>query len=247
MKRTHAESEVDEPNGFNPVLAVDTDTTVCARECSAWNKRGIDVVRVDSMCDALCEADRNIFLFVAINADNIDYMAMLSALKDAAEAPVFIFTSNFNIHDQVEALHNGADVYAPFHRSEEDNIMSTLALLRRYEERGQPFNRQSKVISHRKLQIMPKIRQVFCDEKELPLTKTEFDTLHYLLVNRGISISFEQIYRNVWGTGYGDTAHSILWNHVAKLRKKIARITGEDGYIENVRDIGYRLPKYDDL
>jgi DNA-binding response OmpR family regulator len=226
---------------LDPILAVDRDETICARERDGWNRRGIDVVQVESMCDALSEAGRNMFLFVAINADNIDYMAMLPALKDAAEAPIFIITSKFNIRDQVEALHNGADVYAPFHSRVEDNIMSTLALLRRYEEQGQPFNRQSKVVTHRRLQIMPKIRQVLCDEKELALTKTEFDILHYLLVNRGISVSYERIFRSVWGVGYEDMNHSVLSNHIVRMKKKIVAATGESGYIENVRDIGYRL------
>lgn len=225
----------------HPILAVDKDVEIFEQERAGWVQRGIDALRVNSMCEAMEELSRNSYLFVAINADNINYMPMLLAMRKASSTSLFVLTSKFNIQDQVAALHSGANVYAPRQASTEENVMSALALLYQYGEQAKRRRKQPKPIPHRKLIVLPGPRQVFGDDEEISLTKTEYDLLLYLLANRGITVTFQQIYRSVWGNGYDDTTHRSIWNHVLRLRKKITEATGEDDYIKTVRDVGYML------
>ncbi len=48
-----------------PILAVDTDLAVWAREQAAWRRHGIDVLRVDSMHSAIEKQYRAAFLINA--------------------------------------------------------------------------------------------------------------------------------------------------------------------------------------
>ncbi|MDL2272965.1 response regulator transcription factor [Oscillospiraceae bacterium OttesenSCG-928-G22] len=225
-----------------PILAVDRDAELFRRENAGWKQRGIEGVRVDSMSEALEELGKGAFLFVAINADNIGYLPMLPVMRELTTTPIFIITANFTINEQVRALHSGADVYAPFQGSVEDNIMSALALLHRYGEQGKRPRRQSKAIPYRKLLVLPGLAQVFCGDVEVPFTPKEYNIFLYLLANCGIRVSFRQVYRRVWGIEHEDKDHRLLWNHIIRMRKKISDVTGEGGYIENKRGIGFLLP-----
>lgn len=224
-----------------PILAVDRDTAIFLRENTGWKQRGIDGVRVDNMSEALVKLSGDTFLFVTINADNIGYLSMLPVMREIVSIPIFIITDNFTINEQVKALHAGADAYAPFQATVEDNILSALALLHRYGEQGKRPHRHPKTIPYRNLLIFPSMRQVFCNDAEVKLTKKEYNIFLLLLANRGLPLSFRQIYRRVWGIGYEDKDHHALWNHITELRRKIREATGERGHIENVRDTGYRL------
>jgi len=224
------------------MLAVDGDVEVSLREQAVWQQYGIYTIRTNSMQEAIKELSRGHFLFTAINADNINYLPMLKIMREAAPTPIFIITSHFTIEKQVEAFLNGADVYAPFQEDVEEHILLALAVFQRYHERDRQANRPPIVImTYEKLFVFPAFRQVFCNDIEIHLTKMEFNILVYLMDNRGYVLSYTQIYREIWGLGYDDSAHNILWSHMLNLRKKIALAAG-NGYIENVRDVGYRIP-----
>lgn len=228
------------------MLAVDGDAEVSLREQAIWRQYGIYTTRAGSMQGAIEELSRKPFLFTAINADNINYLPMLKIMREAAPSPIFIITSDFKIKEHTEVLLNGADVYAHFQENVEEHILLALAALQRYNERDRPPNRPPNrppiiIMTYEKLFVFPAFRQVFCNDVEIQLTKMEFDILCYLIDNRGYALTFTQIYREIWGLGYDDTAHNVLWSHMLNLRKKIALAAG-NGYIDNVRDVGYRLP-----
>lgn len=224
------------------MLAVDGNVEVSLRKQAVWQQYGISTVRTNSMQEAIKELSREPFLFTAINADNINYLPMLKIMREAAPTPIFIITANYKIKEQTEALLNGADAYAAFQENIEEHILLALAALQRYNERDrQPKRPPIIIMTYEKLFVFPAFRQVFCNDVEIKLTKMEFDILCYLIDNRGFALSYAQTYREVWGLGYDDTAHNVLWSHMLNLRKKIALAAG-NGYIENVRDVGYRLP-----
>jgi len=226
------------------MLVIDSDLDVSRREQSGWMKSGIPTVRVDTMCEGVKRLGADSFLFTAINADTIHYLPMLKIMDEVSPTPILIITSKFTVYDEVEALHHGADAYVPFNRQVDENIMLALALINRYNERSKRGQNPPNNIAYEKLLVCPGSRQVFCGNEEIPLTEKELDILLYLLNNRGIFLTYNQIYRAVWGNGYDDTPHGTLYNHIVRLRKKIALAAGCNGYLENKRGVGYRLPAY---
>ena len=74
-----------------------------------------------------------------------------------------------------------------------------------------------------------------CD-KNVDLTKREFDLLCYLMMNENIILSREQILNAVWGYSYeGDTR--TVDTHIKQLRSKI--MSGD--YIKTVYKVGYKF------
>ena len=73
----------------------------------------------------------------------------------------------------------------------------------------------------------------------IELTKTEYDLLEYLIMNKGIVLTRTQILEHVWDYDFkGDT--NILDVYIRYLRNKID-YHYENKLIKTVRGVGYTL------
>ena len=96
------------------------------------------------------------------------------------------------------------------------------------------------VLSLPGLEIDPAHRKVYCDKLEISLTAKEYDLLCLFVANKGCVLTYDQIYRKVWGEEvFGNTNNAIAC-HVHNLREKIGRLLPEGSFvIRCVREVGY--------
>jgi two-component system OmpR family response regulator len=218
-------------------LAVDSDIDVANREALVWEKRAIGMERVDNMTDGIKKLMINEYLFFGINGGVIDFMPLLRTMSRATSSPIFIVTDNFSTQTEVNALENGADLYSRWHESTEDNILSVLAnLSRKSERKASP----RKVIIHGNLLLSPVQRSVYIKDREIELTRREFDLLHYFMINIEIVLSSESLYSHVWKNQCPEQADAVIKSAIKRLRKKITG-TDEEGYIETIREVGFKF------
>lgn len=90
------------------------------------------------------------------------------------------------------------------------------------------------------LTVLPGARQVLKGNNEICLSSLEFDTLLYLIINKNIVLSKEQIYQNVWKHDTEDYINAVTCV-IYKLRKKIEPDPSHPQYLQTVRGVGYRL------
>mgnify|MGYP000358286755 FL=1 len=82
-----------------------------------------------------------------------------------------------------------------------------------------------------------KRRAVTVDGEPVILTYKEFELLCYLLENRGVVLSRDQILTKIWDYNYSGETRTVDV-HIRTLRQKL----GDAGaLIETVRGVGYRL------
>lgn len=80
-------------------------------------------------------------------------------------------------------------------------------------------------------------RSVMVEGKSLDLTPKEYDLLFYLVENRNIALSRDQLITNVWGYDYyGDDR--TLDTHIKRLRSNLGKYRG---CIVTLRGVGYRF------
>lgn len=155
-------------------------------------------------------------------------------IRIESEVPIIMLTAKDDITDKVAGLDMGADDYMtkPF------AIEELLARIR------VALNRHIK-IAHHKMELLEigelvlnlSRHSAYYGEEELALTKKEFELLEYLLQNKNIAITREQLLNNVWDYEYlGDT--NVVDVYIRYLRQKI-----DDKYnirlINTVRGVGY--------
>ena len=80
-------------------------------------------------------------------------------------------------------------------------------------------------------------RMVYVNDKEVILTLKEFVVLKYMLENKGIVLTRDQLLTHIWGYDFDGETRTVDV-HIRTLRSKL----GDGGAeIETVRGMGYRI------
>ena len=166
--------------------------------------------------------------------DGIQILQKLRQRKDTKKLPVIMLTAKGSEYDKVMGLESGADDYVskPFGRME--LLARVKALLRRTEDL-RPAQESRYVIGD--LTVNRKRHEVFVKGEAVTLTKKEFDMLCYLLENKGMVLTRDQLLNQIWGYDF-DGENRTVDVHIRTLRQKL----GDCGtYIETIRGIGYKI------
>ncbi len=166
--------------------------------------------------------------------DGIQILQKLRQRKDTKKLPVIMLTAKGSEYDKVMGLDSGADDYVskPFGMME--LLARVKALLRRTEDL-RPAQESRYVIGD--LTVNRKRHEVFVKGEAVTLTKKEFDMLCYLLENKGMVLTRDQLLNQIWGYDF-DGENRTVDVHIRTLRQKL----GDCGtYIETIRGIGYKI------
>ena len=100
--------------------------------------------------------------------------------------------------------------------------------------------KDEQVLSLPGLEIYPGRRKIYRDRREINLTAKEYDLLCLLVANKGQVLTYDQIYRKVWGEdAYGDESNAIGC-HIRNLREKLYEAEPNAPFIIRcVREVGY--------
>lgn len=153
--------------------------------------------------------------------------------------PVLILTAKDSLDDKIVGFNIGADDYLtkPFHR--EELIVRVQALLRRagvYSEDHQ--------LRTGRVEMNLENRSVAVGGEILKLVGKEFDILAYLIQNKNIIVTREQIFDRIWGID-SDTTMNVVNIYINNLRRKLESV-GEEHLIKTLRNIGFILEEIDE-
>ena len=148
--------------------------------------------------------------------DGIQILQKLRQRKDTKKLPVIMLTAKGSEYDKVMGLESGADDYVskPFGMME--LLARVKALLRRTEDL-RPAQESRYVIGD--LTVNRKRHEVFVKGEAVTLTKKEFDMLCYLLENKGMVLTRDQLLNQIWGYDF-DGENRTVDVHIRTLRQK---------------------------
>lgn len=158
---------------------------------------------------------------------------VLRRIRRERSTPVILVTARDAVMDKVTGLDTGANDYItkPFHIEE---LLARLRAVTRANAKEATGGERVEVAD---LILDSAQRLVTRGGQPVELTKTQYDLLEYLMRNRNVVLSREQILNEVWGYEYlGDS--NIVDVYIRYVRNKIGD-TGEDKMIQTVRGVGY--------
>ena len=165
--------------------------------------------------------------------DGLHILKRLRAGAETADLPVMMLTAKSSEYDRVVGLDSGADDYLPKPFGMMELVSRVRALLRRAAKPAA----EDKLFTAGSLAVDVKRRAVTVDGEPVILTYKEFELLCYLLENRGVVLSRDQILTKIWDYNYRGETRTVDV-HIRTLRQKL----GDAGaLIETVRGVGYRL------
>lgn len=160
---------------------------------------------------------------------NINGSEICRQIRQKQTTPIIIITAKSDTYDKVAGLDYGADDYIVKPFDIEELLARIRAMLRR-----QP---QKNVIDIKGIIIDKDAFKVTVEGESLDLTKTEYDLLYLLAVNKNHVLQREQIITDVWGYDT-EVETNVVDVYIRYLRNKL-KPYGKDKYIETVRGVGY--------
>lgn len=148
--------------------------------------------------------------------------------------PVLLLTVRDRVSDRVAGLDAGADDYLVKPFALEELMARTRALIRR----SHPENGNS-VTEFGSVRLDPSSRQAWSGEREIELTRTEFDLLALFLAHPRQVLTREVVMERIWGFDPGPGSNTLPV-YVGYLRRKLEE-HGEPRMIQTVRGVGYVL------
>lgn len=151
-----------------------------------------------------------------------------------SQVPIIMLTAKDDVSDKVAGLDTGADDYMTKPFAIEELLARIRVALNRKKHTTEP---KGDLLQIGIVTLNLASHSAYCGEEELVLTKKEYELLEYMMRNKNIALTREQLLNNVWDYEYfGDT--NVVDVYVRYLRQKI-----DEKYsvhlISTVRGVGY--------
>ena len=169
-------------------------------------------------------------MILDIMMPEMDGYSMLKELPKEKRIPTIILSARGEEFDKLTGFDLGIDDYVTKPFSPKELIARVKAVLAR-------TNKQLPNIYKREnLEINFQAHTIKINNKELDVTPKEYDILVYLIKNKNIAISREQLLANVWGYDFFGDDRTVD-THIKMLRNNLGEYRD---YITTVRGVGYK-------
>jgi two-component system, OmpR family, alkaline phosphatase synthesis response regulator PhoP len=194
---------------------------------------GFDVIEASSGPSALelFNSQGAELAIVDVMLPGFDGIEFVRRVRRTSDLPVILLTARREEGERVAGLRLGADDYVTKPFSAPELVARVLALLRR----SIGISPCSNGITVGDIEIKPAARQVWVADREVELTRREFDLLVALATRLGRVVSRTELLRDAWNTTF--LAEKNVDVHLASLRRKV----GTSLKVTALRGVGYRM------
>lgn len=196
-----------EEEGYSTAIAVDGE-----KGLEYFSNNQVDLILLDWMLPRMggievCEAIR---------------------LKNT-EIPILFLTAKDTVEETVRGLKSGANDYIKKPFSFEELLERIKVHFRKRKEEV--------LLTLGTISLNRSTYQVKNSSEEIALTQREFELLEYLIKNKGVVCSRDEIIEHVWNINFEyDTG--VIDVFINAIRKKL-NMDKDNGYIKTIRGVGY--------
>lgn len=170
-----------------------------------------------------------------------DGIVLIEEIRGWSRVPIVILSARDQERDKIAALDAGADDYLtkPFSVGE---LLARLRVALRHHSRieSEADVAGGTIFENTDLRVDLIARRVFLNEKEVKLTKLEYELLVTLIRHAGKVLTHRFLLKEVWGPHCVHEKH-YLRVFVATLRKKIEPDPTRPRYLLTEQGVGYRF------
>ncbi|OLT28770.1 DNA-binding response regulator [Nocardiopsis sp. CNR-923] len=217
------------------ILVVEDDDRVARGLVTALRSASFDVHRVATAERALSAPPADVVL-LDLGLPDADGIDLLRRLRERPQTAIIAVTARGEERERVRGLRAGADDYVvkPFGVAE---LLARIdAVLRRTRVARAEATDAAPTVDVGALTLDPGTREARMGERDLHLTRKEFDLLTLLASRSSSVVARDQILDQVWGASW-EASSRTLDTHIASLRAKL----GSAVRIRTVRGVGYLL------
>jgi DNA-binding response OmpR family regulator len=154
-------------------------------------------------------------------------------IREFSAVPVIMLTARGDVTDKVVGLELGADDYLPKPFEPRELVARIQAVLRRARHTGEDRLRRFGALTidfHR--------RRIFMDDREVPLTTTEFAALDLLVRHAGRTLDRDEIMQTLRGID-SECFNRVVDITMSRLRQKLGDDPKRPQFIKTIWGTGY--------
>jgi DNA-binding response OmpR family regulator len=221
------------------ILIVDDEPAIRESLAFALQREGFAIAEAGTLKEAKARAAAADLILLDLVLPDGNGLEFLRALRAKSDVPVIVLTSRDEETDRVVGLEMGADDYVLKPFSPREVAARVRAVLRRSVAKAPPPE-EEKPLQSGSLSADLRSRKALAGERELALSRTEFNLLTAFLRSPGRVFERSQLLETVWGSDVvvGDRTVDV---HVKALRRKLEEAGADPRVLETVRGVGYRL------
>jgi two-component system OmpR family response regulator len=224
------------------IMIVEDDQNLLATLKYNIGKEGYGTVTAADGAEALDIARREKpdLIVLDIMLPKLSGFEVCRILRKEMTAPILMLTAKTDEVDKIVGLEIGADDYMTKPFSMRELLARLGAMLRRADMSKQQLAGEKSTLKIGDLEVDIGRHQAFHKGSRLDLTPKEYDLLVFLVTNRGLVFTREQLLEKVWGYDFaGDTRTVDV--HIRWLRQKIESDPATPEHLVTVRGAGYKL------
>lgn len=176
---------------------------------------------------ALYQANEVHLIILDIMLPGLDGWSVCRRIRKTSNVPIIMLTARVDEDDTLLGFELGADDYVTKPYSPPVLLARTKRLLdsREHKERitdasSPNMDRETSNLAANGIRMHLPSRTLTVDEDDIYLTYTEFQILAYLMQNKGIVITREQLITKIWGYEYEGDDRTIN-THIRNIRNKL--------------------------
>jgi two-component system, OmpR family, response regulator MprA len=219
------------------VLVIDDDDAVRSAVRRALLLGGDEVLATATGQEGLLKAQTDVpdAIVLDLGLPDIDGMEVCRQLRDLGDrTPILMLTARVEIEDRIDGLEAGADDYLikPYDVRE---LQARLKAIMRRHINGA----DGRSLHFTGLQLDADAHAARIGERQVELTRTEYQLLELLMLNPRRVLTADLIYDRIWGYDFGPGGNALR-AYIGYLRRKL-EAEGEPRLIQTVHGVGYVL------
>ena len=185
----------------------------------------------------LCRKNEYDIVIMDIMMPELDGFSAAREIRKNSNVPIIVLSARGEEYDKINGFNIGIDDYIVKPFSPKELMLRIEAIMKRTKrEEVRPENRVIE-IDGGGLRADITARIVYIDGQRVDMSPKEYELFFYLISNRNVALSREDLLSKVWGYDfYGDAR--TLDTHIKLLRKSLGRYADR---VVTIRNVGYRF------
>lgn len=219
------------------ILVIEDDDAVRAAVRRALLLGGYEVLQAPNGEEGLLRAQQDVpdAIVLDLGLPDIDGVEVTRTLRSSGDrTPILMLTARAAIEDRVDGLEAGADDYLVKPYDVRELQARLKAILRRHIDGA-----DERVLRFAELELDADAHAARVGDREIELTRTEYQLLELFMLNPRRVLSSDLIYDRVWGYDFGPSGNALRV-YIGYLRRKL-EADGGRRLIHTVHGVGYVL------
>lgn len=179
----------------------------------------------------LCRDNNYDLIIMDVMMPKLDGFSAVKKIKETKDVRVLMLSARGEEYDKLFGFELGIDDYVVKPFSPKEVMARVKAIIKRQ------VGNVNGCLEFEGLKVDEAGRNVYVNSNKVSLTPKEFDLLFYLVRNRGLAVSREQLLSEVWGYDYFGDDRTID-THIKMLRNSLGEY---EKFIVTLRGHGYKF------